>query len=248
MKTKIFTFLVVLLGGLFMATSAFAANETNVSLQVAYTYSVTSTSGMVYDWKVYKDAASTQLAVNGTDYSATFSTSSNTASITWKVAGDYYVWVQGTDNKGCYTEPKSLKVTTVTETYCLSNQTNNTTCSLIDAGTGNHTSSNADNFTFDVTISHPSTSGTYTINYTVGALTGSKTVTGVVAGTDKSATITVSHSELINEFTNNDSNDKTVAISVSSVSNSSSVNVAECTTHYTFPGVKVLAKPVIIFQ
>ena len=101
MKTKIFTFLVVLMGGLFMATSVFADNETSVSPGQTITYSIKQTFSS-YAWKVTTDAAYTTDAATS-EYTLTGTGQSVT--ISWKApsAGKtYYVSVQGTDSKGLF--------------------------------------------------------------------------------------------------------------------------------------------------
>lgn len=243
MKKRFFTFLTVAIG-LLLSTNVFANNETDVSLNVLYTYSVNFNTGTetdaVYHWNITGGTA-------GTDFTDITGESGSSVGVTWNTAGTYSIEVYVVDGLGCQSETKTLSVTVTSETYCVSNQTNTTTCSLIDSGSGNSTSSDADYFTFDVTISHPSTSGTYTINFTVDGTSGSKTITGVTAGTDKTETIQVNHSEFTTEFTNTGSADVSVPIVITGVTNSSSNSVSECSTPFTFTDISVHPKPVISF-
>ena len=241
MKTKIFTLFLMAIGFL-ASTSAFAQNETDVSMNVAYTYSISNGNG---DWSGSNTYAWS--VAPGTGWTSTLS-NALTNNITWTAPGTYVITIQATDTKGCYSEPIELTVVVTDETYCISNQTNTTTCSLIDAGTGNNTSSFDDDFTFDVVLSHPSTSGTYTINFTIDGTAGSKTITGVVAGTDETATITVPHSEFTTEFTNNTSTNKPVPVVITSVTNNSTTAVSECASPFTFENITVNPKPVISFN
>ena len=121
MKTKIFTFLVVLIGGLFMATSAFAQPsagssagakvKTGLKADIGSTisYSFNVSSGATWHWSIFK--------VSGTGNAPSITPSSTeTQSVTWSaasVAKDdvYKVEAYVTDANGCYSEMYAFQVT-----------------------------------------------------------------------------------------------------------------------------------------
>lgn len=232
-----------------MANSAFAANETAVSIDVPYTYTLTNGNGVwtgaqTYAWSIFQSDGTTPAVVT-TEYVATLGTTI-TNTITWKAAGTFKVSVVATDVNGCKTDPIVLTITVSAEKYCISAATNLTTCSLLTAGSGN--SVNPDVTTFDITITNPKTSGTYTVNYTVGGVAGSATVTAVVAGTTKTATITISHSGFVAQFTNATNAAVPVAIAIASVTNNSATAVTSDCVNATPYNVSVQPKPVATFN
>ncbi len=242
MKTKIFTFLVVLIGGLFMATSAFAVDETLVSKGSTNTYNVTlgngNATGVKYAWSILPASGWTATLGN-----------TNENSIKWNTAGVYTITVIATDGNGCLSEPLTRTVTVSDSEWNLAGETNLQTCSNIVAGNGNNqTTALADNTIFNVNITNPLSAASYTVNYTVsdGTTTDTRQVTAYTAG----ASITIDHQDNANItsiFTNTTNLDKTVTVSVTSVVDQNGSNVTEVTTPDHSYTITVYPKATISF-
>jgi hypothetical protein len=197
MKTKIFTFLLVAFG-LMASTSAFAGGPDKPAPGQTSIYSVTAGTGFTissYQWQILKDDKST-LAIEGTDYTTTGLGNANSTTIKWTASSagkKYYIWVQGTDNKNCLTDPQTFEVNVSNTVVCIATATGKVgdvdakeptnvsgMCSLIQTSTSGATASGVDETDFYATITNGVASQEYTITYTVSS---TKAGTNVVTKT-----------------------------------------------------------------
>ncbi|MDD2304284.1 MAG: hypothetical protein PHP53_06290 [Prolixibacteraceae bacterium] len=151
MKTKIFTFLVVLIGGLFMTTSAFAqpshpqgSPSTKTALDGSTEiYTVTSLTNATYHWKL-----------DGGSKSAVSSVTSNSITIVWDdaTAGTTYnLDVYAVDENGCFTEMKRTSITIKKATIDLDASQVATTCAWLAGENATGNTSAADQMVINVT-------------------------------------------------------------------------------------------------
>lgn len=202
MRTKIFTFLVVLIGGLFIATSAFAAGPATPSPGQSSTYGVTVGTGFSissYQWKIYTSDGTTEAVLN-TDYTTAGLGTASSTTVVWTASSagkKYFIWVQGTDSKGCLTDSKTFEVNVSSPVVCIANTAakvgdvdakipTNTTgmCSLISTNTSGASVTGVDETVFYATITNGVASATYTVTY---AVSSTKTATPTI----KTATLIV---------------------------------------------------------
>lgn len=238
MKTKILSFL-VLIGMVLIGTNAMAVNEGTATVGATKTYSVTPTTGTANETTPYEWTISP--GEEGTDWSGT--STASTIDIEWLKAGEYEVKVRMRDSNGCYSEYRTKSVVVSATDYTIAGQTNLTTCSLLVGSLDGNVSGSPDNTTFNVTLSNlPSEGATYTIVYNVGGA-ADVTVSDYVSGT----TITVTHSDYYDKFSNNTSDAINTAITVTSVKRTGETVAipVKATTGITTYNVSVYPKPVI---
>jgi len=236
-----------------MANTAFADDEQLVSPGGTYTYNVAQTNGnatlAVYHWSI-----SGGLPADYTDITAQTGSS---VSIKWNTPGSYTISVYVVDGTGCQSETVTRLVTVADTKLCLNaaGATNKQTCSLITTGNGNTSSTTWTPATpgdtkFDLDITNPALTGTYTIHYNAtdginptGDLT---TTVAVTASTTATKAITISHATYVNLFTNLGATAKNVTITVTKIVDPNSLDItANCgTTSYT---VSVAPRPLIAF-
>lgn len=151
MKTKILPFLFVLIGGLFMATSAFAQPshpQGSSSMKTALdgsteVYTVTSLTNATYHWKL-----------SGGSKSAVSSVTSNSITIVWDdaTAGQTYnLDVYAVDANGCYTEMKRTEITINKATINLDANQSATTCAWLAGENAKGNTTAADEMVINVT-------------------------------------------------------------------------------------------------
>lgn len=218
MKTKIFTFLVVLIGGLFMATSAFAQATGTANLGDSKTYTITP-STTLGDWTsgTYAWSIDDATAIQGG--ASTLSASSLTKDIVWIKSGLFTITVVGTDAKGCLTEPVTIAVTVSAMEACINTGgvVNQQICSLL-ASSASGQASNGEIVSFPVSISNSSIGKKYKVEYTLtsGSETYSNSVSGYVPGDAITVDIN-SAPALVTLFSKATDGNKTVTVTVTGV-------------------------------
>lgn len=260
MKTKIFTFLLVVIG-IMVTMGANASNETTVSNGSTVNYTVTNGDGVwtgaktpTYSWVILKADQSTP-AISGTDYTATLGTTASN-SIKWESAGTYYISIIATDANGCKSDPFITEIKVTNLELCITSKTGLETCSMVDTdpsttstiNSGNAASSGYDNFKYTAAITGGTANREYTVSYTVGGQPGIGTwkITTNASGAG-SVEIDFNSTSYPSLFNNTEGTNKSVKVAVTTVSDgtwtSASGNL--CTTPSY--DINVLTKPSVHF-
>ncbi len=254
MKKRILPILMMMVVVLFTATNVFADDETFVSVGFEGTYNVSlgngNNTGVTYAWSILEGS-------NGTEWTATFG-NTNENDITWNVAGTYTIQVIATDGDGCLSEPLELEVIVSNAQLCIADgsttvagstpaaPTGTTTCSLVDAGNGN-SSSSPDETVFIATVTGGLANHDYDITYSVGS---TSVVHSTALTTDGSGegtvTITVAQSDYVSDFTNDTASDDTVTIAVVSMDDENGFTITNLCTESSYD-VTVHPTPTISF-
>lgn len=246
MKTKILPFLFVLIGGLFIATSAFAQPSTPTSTIPAtaldgstQTYSVNALTGATYHW-ILSGGSNT----NDLPSQLSGALNDNSVSITWDNAEPgttYNLDVYVVDANGCYSEMKRTAITINKATIDLVAAQTATTCSFLAGSNikGNSTTPANDIFTINATSDGGITPATIDYEIYDGTTLKDTRTTTVALLT---GTFNVS---LDGIFANTTSNNKTFTIKLKSAKDSKDNLMIVGTTTAT---ITILPIPVITFN
>ncbi len=232
MKTRILSFLFVLIGGLFMATSAFAQptvvkSQKDVTAKdgSTVTYSVTGTGTSFY-WTLS----------GGSNTNTVSSSSTNSVSVTWDNADPgqtYNLDVYLVDANGCYSELYRFAIKI--ESIVLSiTDADTETCSWLETSnkSGNPTALSAnDVIEFTLTLDQANGAASpIAVNYTVsnGSLTESRSENITFTGT--SGTI---HVQVDDFFSNTSTSNKTYTITIDSAKDNNNNDLSISTTAKT---------------
>ncbi len=167
MKTKIFTFLVVLIGGLFMSTSAFAQPtvvkaQKDVTAKDGSTVTYSVTGNGTFHWKLS----------GGSNNNTVTSSATNSVNITWDKADPAAVYnldVYLVDATGCYSELYRFAITINSVVLSITDPTTTPTdCAWLGTGaiSGNTVSAN-DKILYDLSVDGAGAQNPVTVTYSV---------------------------------------------------------------------------------